>query len=259
MINKDQMIAAVGFLAFGAVALFLLQYSGMDAEFLNGILSETISSTLEQGMPLKLGYLLAGLFVLPVSFAFVAVYALYRNELDPVLLGAGFVLMLFSLLFIGVSLAGAAIGISLLASTFLLQYLAIDDAKEYKELQPSRIARGAASSVMLLTSVLVAAAVFMELSNDTSYSNKGIDGIVDMTIKMTVDQETLRAVEATPGGMQMMVDKVKSIKLIVLLKTYYAQMSAVTAFAFVQVLGILIAPLTGLYASALWKMGKIEK
>lgn len=258
MIDKNQAMAIGGFLMLGAVALVMLQLSGMDDAFLANILVKTLNSGMANNgaMPLNTIYLILGILLLPASFAFAAVYALVQEKTDRIIAASGIAMIPLSLLTIGVSLAGAAMGIGLSAAAFLMQYFSADDAKAYKELRPGRIARSAASSVMLLISVLVALAAYSTISSDASYAENGVNEIVDTIVKTTVDADTRATLESTPDGMKAISDKMKSSGLIVLLKDNYALMSAVSAFAFIQMLAIIIAPLTGAYASLLWKMSE---
>ncbi len=258
MINKNLVMAAGGFLIFGAIALYLIQLSGLNADFLDNSLSTIISYSITGNMPLNFQYLIAGLLLLPLSYAFVAAYALVREKIDWLLVAAGAIMIPLSLLFMGASTTGAAFGIGMFLSGFLMQYLPIDDAKAYKELRPGRIARQALSSAIFLASVLIAAAVFAAVSGDASYSNNGINDMVDSIIRLTVDENTRLRVEAVPGGMQQLTDQVKSSEMIMLLKAYYAHMSAITAFTILEMIGILIAPIAGIYAWVLWKLSETE-
>ncbi len=256
MIDKNQAMAMGGFLIFGAIALVLMQLSGMNDAFLNNILAETLNFGMANNgaMPLNTTYLLLGIILLPASFAFAAVYAMAQEKADKIISISGIAMILVALLAIGISVTGAATGIGLFAAAFLMQYLPADGAKAYKELRPGRIAREAASTVMLLISVLVAAAVYATVLADSSYAEKGVDKIVESVVKTTVDADSLAALDSMPGGLETVSDKLKSSEIIVILKENYALMTAVSAFAFIQVLAILIAPLTGIYASVLWKM-----
>lgn len=254
MINKNRLAAIIGFLIFGALSLFLMKLSGLTAAFLDDSFSQAISGAMENSAMLDYGYLIAGILMLPVAFAFVGVYSLMQEKADWILAASGIAMILLSLIFIGASITGAAFGLGLAASNFLIQYLSIDDAKAYKELRPSRIIRGAASSAILLISILVAISVFFAVSDNASYADNGINSMVDTIIKITVSESGKLSLEEIPGATEMLSEQIKSSELMAILRAYYPQMSAITAFTAIQVLGILIAPLAGIYAWILWRM-----
>lgn len=256
MIDKNQAVAIIGLLFFGAAAIYLFQLSGINAGFLDDALSKTFDSALTKTMLVDTNYLLAGILALSLSFVFVGMYALITNKIDRILIFAGALMIPFSLLFIGMSLTGAIFGAGLFLSMILMQYLPIDDAKAYKELRPARIIRKAAGSSILLTSLLVALSVFFVVSGSTSYAENGINRIVDTIIKITVDKNTLASVEQVPGGVDMLKNQMQSSEMIAMMKAYYPHLSAITAFSIVQVIGILAAPIAGIFAWILWKMNE---
>lgn len=256
MIDKNQVVAIAGLLIFGAAAIYLFNLSGMNSEFLNDVLSKTFDSALTKANFVDTNYLLAGIFALSLSFVFVGIYALITNEMDWILTLAGALMIPFSLLFIGMSLTGAIFGVGLFLSMILMQYLPIDDAKAYKELRPARIIRGAVGSSILLTSLLVALSVFFVVSGSASYAENGMNKIVDIMLKITVDKNTLVSVEQVPGGTDMIKNELRSSEIILIIKAYYPHLSAVTAFSVIQIIGVLVAPIAGLFAWILWKMNE---
>jgi len=257
MIDKNQVVAIAGLLIFGAAAVYLFQLSGITAGFLDNVLSKTFDSALTQTNLISINYLLAGIFALSLSFVFVGIYALITNKMDLILVLASSLMIPFSLLFLGMSLTGGLFGLGLFLSMILMQYLPIDDAKAYKELRPARIIRGAVGSGILVTSLLVALSVFFVVSGSVSYAENGMNAIVDTMIKMTVDQKTLATVEQVPGGTDMLKSQLESSGVILIIKSYYPQLSAVTAFSLIQIIGVFVAPIAGIFAWIMWKINKI--
>ncbi|MBU4246655.1 MAG: hypothetical protein ABIF85_05220 [Nanoarchaeota archaeon] len=254
MIERNQVIALIGMISFGAAAIYLFQLSGLNDVFLESILSKTIDSTMTQAPLLNTIPLVAGIFALALSFAFVGIYALITQKIDWIIVIASMIMIPLSLMFIGSSLTGAVFGAGLFLSAIIMQYCPIDDAKAYKELKPARIIRGAVGTSILLTSVLIGLSVYITVSGDASYSEEGVNNVVDTMLKMTIDEETRASVEEVPGGMDMLKNQMQSSEVVFMIKTYYAQFSAITAFTIIQVIGIILAPIAGIFAWLMWKM-----
>lgn len=254
MIERNQVIAIVGMIVFGAAAIYMFSLSGLNDAFFESILSKTISSSLTQTPLLKTSYLVAGIFALAFSFAFIGIYALISQKIDWIVIIAGALMIPLSLLFIGTSLTGALFGTGMFLSVIIMQYCPIDDAKAYKDLRPARIIRGAVGTSIVLISILVSISVYLTVSGDPSYSEKGVNDVVDTMLKMTINEATLASVEEVPGGMEMLKSEMKSSEVVLMIKTYYPQFSAITAFTIIQVMGVILAPVAGILAWILWKM-----
>ena len=254
MIDKNQIVAIAGLVLFGSGALYLFQLAGFDDVFLNNILSKTINSTMTNTPLINTYYFAAGILALAISFASVGVYALEKRAMDMAVVIAGAIMLPLALLFIGMSATGAVLGVGLFLSMMLMQYLPIDDAEAYKELRPAKIVQGAVGTAVLLTSVLVALSVYFVVSGDASYAGKGMSAVVDTILEISVDDATRASLAEVPGGMDLLKDEIQSSELVSMMSTYYAYLSAITAFTAIQLIGVFLAPLARVFAWILWKM-----
>lgn len=266
MIEKNSIISAAGFLVLAGLALMLFARAGVGAGFMDSVVQNTIDLSLAQKAQVDTAALIGGMILLPLSFAFIAAFALSDKKIDWAVLGASGALSLVLIIFNGASPTNIAIALGILLSPLVVQYIAVDDANAYKELRPGRIASDAAGKAFLLLSLILAVSVFSVTSGDTSYAEKSVESIVNATLVLAIDGSSTE-IKTIPGGeelfkekMQQVREQVKTMPIFGLIRAYYPYISAITVFAAVQFGALLMVPLAGIFAWVLWKfMGKGNK
>lgn len=260
LMDKNRIVAIAGFLVFAGLALALISRAGITPGFLDEILLKSIEMSLSQKMPFDIATILGGIVLLSLSFAFVSSYALIREKTDPAILGASAVLFALMVAAGGTGITSIALGFGIFLSPLVIQYVATDDKKAYKEFRAGRMTSHAVGTAMLVISLLVAVSVFYTTSADASYADKAIDSVVDATMVLAVGGQS-QQVSQIPGGEEIFREKMKEVKeqlksmpMFAAFKAYFPHMSALTVFSAIQLAGmIVIAPLSGLFGWILYR------
>lgn len=266
MIERNTLIAVAGFMAFSAVSVVLLGASGLTAEHIDTLFFQFLSAALEGGSAFNIYYIIAGIFFLSLSFAFVAAYSLFREKIDFLFSAISLILIAVCGAVIGFSSTGIAFGAGLSLSSVVIQYLVIDDKKAYKELRPGRICAQACETALLLASAIIAVSVFFAVSSNESYVAESSDLLVDYVVNSTISGKSATiialgdrnvSVELAPGDIDTIKTKVKSLDFFGIFEENYAILSAVLAFSVFQIIfSMAVSKLAGIFSWVLWKLSE---
>ena len=265
-IDRNRIVAAAGFLAFAGISLALFARAGINSAYLDSIVLQLINMTLLSNAPIDITFLIGGLLLFALSLAFVGAYALFRDSIDWSLAGISAAMFAPILAFSGLGATNVALGFGIFLSPIIVQYVAIDDKKAYKELRPGRMISNAVGTAILAIGILSARSVFYVTSSDTSYSENALDSVVDATLLMTFDSASAE-IKAIPNGEVMFKEKMVQVKeemkampVFGMIRDFFPHASAITVFATIQLFSMaLIAPLAGIFGWILWKFVEKEE